>query len=239
MRYTAFRRTIMATALAVATAVAGVVGQAQAITFGEGDLVLAIYGNNTEALYNLGQQSSVLAPGASTTLDASLGLAAASVGTNTVKYTLFEWDNGSTGGQVIGGTSFSASLITGALGLTNQYTNGQNMSALGAFTGNTQPISNTFSFTNQMNSAGNGSLAGSWPVAMQGNIGQVINLMQGDVDAGTFHLVGAALLSSGGQLTFGNPGPAVVPLPGVVVLFGTGLIGLVGIARRSFKQMAA
>ena len=44
----------MATALAVATAVAGIAGQAQAFSFGQNDLVLAIYGNNTEALYNLG-----------------------------------------------------------------------------------------------------------------------------------------------------------------------------------------
>ena len=55
MRLNKVKRTVMATALAVATAVAGVAGQAQAFSFGENDLVLAIYGNNTEALYNLGE----------------------------------------------------------------------------------------------------------------------------------------------------------------------------------------
>ena len=54
MKLNIVKRTVLATALAVATAVTGVAGQAQAFTFGEGDLVLAIYGNNTEALLNLG-----------------------------------------------------------------------------------------------------------------------------------------------------------------------------------------
>ncbi|MDP3597043.1 MAG: hypothetical protein Q8S75_08630, partial [Nitrospirota bacterium] len=63
MRVTPFKRTVMATALAVATAVAGIAGQAQAFSFGENDLVLAIYGNNTEALINLGNANTVLAPG--------------------------------------------------------------------------------------------------------------------------------------------------------------------------------
>ncbi len=57
MRLNIVKRTVMATALAVATAVAGVAGQAQAFTFGQNDLVLAIYGNNTEALYNVGTYS--------------------------------------------------------------------------------------------------------------------------------------------------------------------------------------
>lgn len=240
MRHRVFMRTVMATALAVATAVAGIVGQAQAFSFGEADLVLAIYGNNTEALYNLGQVSTRLAPGASFSLDVSAGLTSAQVGTNPVKYTVFEWDLGSTGGQVIGASTFSPSQIAaaGSLGLNNQLNNGIGMAFAPAFTGNTQPISNFYSFTGQMNSAGNGSLGGSWPVAMQGNLDQILKLIQGDVDAGTLSQVGGVLLSSAGLLTIGNPGPAAVPLPAGVVLFGTGLIGLVGIARRSFNRMA-
>lgn len=243
MRLNAVKRFVLATVVAV---VAGVAGQAQAFTFGQSDLVLAIYGNNTEALYNLGQVSTVLAPGYSgigssaNPLNVSTGLAAAQVGTNPVKYTIFEWDLGSTGGQVIGASAFSPAQITGPLGLVNQLNSGILMSGAPTFAGNTQPISNFYSFTNQMNSAGNGSLAGSWPVAMQGNLNQILNLIQGNVDAGTLSQVGRVLLSSAGLLTIGNPGPtAAVPLPAGVVLFGTGLIGLVGIARRSFNRMSA
>ena len=83
-------------------------------------------------------------------------------------------------------------------------------------------------------------MAGAWPVAMQGSLDQVLNIMKGDVAGGTFSQVGSALLTASGFLTVGNPGPAAaVPLPAGVVLFGTGLIGLVGIARRSFNRMTA
>lgn len=63
MRLNIVKRTVMATALAVATTVVGIAGQAQAFSFGEGDLVLAIYGNNTEALVDLGNANTILAPG--------------------------------------------------------------------------------------------------------------------------------------------------------------------------------
>lgn len=244
MRLNAVKQFVLATAVA---AVASAAGQAQAFTFGQGDLVLAIYGNNTEALYNLGQASTVLASGYSgvgssaNPLNVSTGLSAAQVGTNTVKYTVFSWDVPSTApnGTVIGATAFSKAQITGSLGLNNELNAGVNMAFAPAFTGNTQPISNPSSFTAQMNSAGNGSLAGSWPVAMQGTLGQVLNLIQGDVSTSALSQVGRVLLSSTGLLTIGNPGPiAAVPLPAGVVLFGTGLIGLVGIARRSFNRTA-
>jgi hypothetical protein len=39
--------------------------------------------------------------------------------------------------------------------------------------------------------------------------------------------------SGNGQLTFTA---SAVPLPAAVVLFGSGLIGLIGIARRKFTQ---
>jgi hypothetical protein len=244
MRLNVVKRFVLATAVA---AVAGVAGQAQAFTFGQGDLVLAIYGNNTEALYNLGQASVVLANGYSgvgssaNPLNVSTGLSAAQVGTNPVKYTIFSWDApaAAPSGVVMGATTFSPAQITGPLGLNNELNAGINMAFAPAFAGNTQPISNFYSFTNQMNSAGNGSLAGSWPVAMQGNLNQVLNLIQGDVATNALSQVGRVLLSSTGLLTIGNPGPtAAVPLPAGVVLFGTGLIGLVGIARRSFSRMA-
>jgi hypothetical protein len=231
----------MATALAVATAVAGIAGQAQAFTFGQNDLVLAIYGNNTEALYNLGTYSNLLAAGPSTDLFVgTAGLTAASVGTNAVKWTVFGWDLSLPDGQIHAATTFTPTQITGAgaLDFTSQFNPLSGWS--GGFSGDTVSKSSTLSFTSVLNNAGTGKMEGAWPVAMQGSLDQVLNIMRGDVANNTFSQVGRVLFTSDGHLIIGNPGPALAtPLPGVVVLFGTGLIGLIGIARRSFKQMQA
>lgn len=240
MRLNIVKRTVMATALAVATAVAGVAGQAQAFSFGENDLVLAIYGNNTEALVNLGNYNTLLANGASTPFDLSTQLAAASVGTGTVKYTVFGWDLSLSNGQIHAGTAFTPALLSGTKDFNTQFNNSLNYSNL-SFVGDT--ISKTDpsgrSFSQNLNTSGSGQFDGAWPLAMQGSVDQVLNIMRGNVETNTFTQVGRVLLAANGQLTIGNPGPAAVPLPAGVVLFGTGLIALVGIARRSFNRKAA
>ena len=240
MKRTAFKRIMMATVLAVATVVSGVMEKAQAFTFGNGDLVLAIYGNNTEALYNLGSATSVLAPGGAgiSNLNVSAGLAAAGVGTNPIRLTLF--GHNISAGNVYAATTFApGSINPNLLGLTVQFESSIGMSSLGGFTGDTIARSDAQSFTSNLNQAGTGTMGGSWPVAMQGSLDQVLNIMRGDINAGSFTQIGRILLSSNGLLTVGNPGPAAVPLPAGVVLFGSGLIGLIGMARRSFNQKAA
>lgn len=238
MKLTAFKRTIMASVLAFATAVAG---QAQAFVFGDGDLVLAIYGNNTEALYNLGNASTILTPGGTGIVnrDVSAGLAAAGVGTNPVRYTVFGGD--STTMSVLAGTSFSSGSINPNLvALTNQLNPMFAMMPQAMFAGDTIAKSDARSFSSNLDQAGTGTMMGAWPVAMRGNVDQVINIMSGDVATNMFTQVGRVLLTSTGLLTVGNPGPlSAVPLPAGVVLFGSGLIGLIGIARRSFNRMAA
>lgn len=239
MRLNRVKRTVMATALAVATAAVSIAGQAQAFTFGQNDLVLAIYGNNTEALYNLGDFNARLASGATFSQDVSLGLTAAQVGTNPVKYTIFGWDVSLPSGQVHGATSFSPAQISGPLDLTSQLNPSFAWSGSSSFTGDTIAKSDSRSFSQNLNISGDGKLGGAWPVAMQGSLDQVLNIMRGNVETNTFTQVGRVLLTSSGQLTIGNPGPAAVPLPAAVVLFGTGLIGLIGVARRSFTRKAA
>ena len=240
MKQSAFKRIVLATALAVAAVVSCVAERAQAFTFGEGDLVLAIYGNNTEALIDLGNESAILAPGGPgiSNLNVSAALAAAGVGTNPVKYTVFGHDSNL--GNVYAGTTFSpASINPNLLGLTVQFEASIGMQGLGGFTGDTISRADIHSFSSNLNQNGVGNFGGAWPVAMQGNLGQVLNIMLGDVNVNGFTQVGRVLLTADGFLTVGNPGPAAVPLPAGVVLFGTGLIGLAGIARRSLNRMAA
>ncbi|HXX75651.1 MAG TPA: VPLPA-CTERM sorting domain-containing protein [Nitrospiraceae bacterium] len=236
MRFTRFKRAVMAMAFATATAM-GSAGQAQAFSFNTGDLVVAIYGNSTEALVDLGNANTILTTSPIVNMNLSADLTAAS-GTNPVKYTLFEFDTNGSGAQVIAGTSSALSSISPThLNLTQQFNalaNWFNNNTL-LFTGNTVASSSLFSFTTNLNSDGTSKMLGAWPVAMSGSLGQIVNLIQGDViNNAILGQVGSALLTANGFLSVGNPGPAAVPLPAGVVLFGTGLIGLVGVARRSF-----
>lgn len=239
MKVRSVKQMIVASALTVLTAIAGLVGHAQAFSFNDGDLVLAIYGNNTEALYNLGAASSVLAPGGGLhTLDVSAGLTQAGVGGNPVRFTVFGHDlSGSP--SVLAGTSFGSAQINAAqLGLTVQLEASISMQALGGFSGDTIAKADTKSFTSNFNQNGAGNFGGTWPVSMQGLPGDILNIMNGDSDAGTFTQVGRIQLLNG-IVSFGNPGPSAVPLPAGVILFGTGLIGLIGVARRSFNKLTA
>jgi hypothetical protein len=239
MKHTAFKRIAIATAMAVA-AVTFVVEQARAFTFGDGDLVLAIYGNNTEAMVNLGNFNTLLANNTSATFDVSAELAAAQVGTNAVRYTLFGWDVSLPAGQIHAATAFApASIPTVGINLTNQFNPSVNMAFFPEFTGNTIARADYRSFTSNLNTAGAGRFEGAWTVAMQGSLDQLLNVLRGDVENNTFARVGGVLLSSNGQLIIGNPGPNPVPLPAGVVLFGSGVIGLIGIARRSLNRTAA
>jgi hypothetical protein len=242
MKVRSVKHMMVAAALTVVTAIAGMVGQAQAFSFGQNDLVLAIYGNNTEALYNLGDFSTRLGSGATFSLDVSAGLTAAQVGTNPVKYTIFGWDVTLPNGQVHAATTFAPSGVVGPLDLTSQFNPSAAWSGLvtgDPFTGDTIAKSDIRSFSSNINQDGSGKLGGAWPVAMQGELGQFMNIMRGNVEANNFTQVGRVLLGANGLLTLGNPGPNPVPLPAGVVLFGSGLIGLIGVARRSFKRMAA
>jgi hypothetical protein len=230
--------------LAVTAIVASVAEKAQAFQFGDNDLVLAIYGNNTEALVNLGNADTRLASGASFSTNVATELAAAQVGTAAnVRYTIFGWNSSM---NVFAATAFDqGSIPTGGVALTNQLNPAVNWSFQvndSNTPGNTVAKSSAYSFASNLNTAGDGNFEGAWTVAMQGTLGTLLNIMKGDANDNSFSQVGRVLLASDGTLTIGNPGPngaAPVPLPAGVVLFGSGLIGLIGMARRSFNRTAA
>src|SRR5262245_7267132 len=87
MNFTSLKRSVAVFAATATLAIAGLSGEARAFSFTDGDLVLAIYGNGVEALYNLGHVTNGV-PLAVTDLDVSAGLTAAG-GANPVKYTVF------------------------------------------------------------------------------------------------------------------------------------------------------
>lgn len=235
MRPTKLKRTVLAVIMAAATAVAGAAGEARAFSFDNGDLVLAIYGNNTEALINLGQTSTLFAGTNPINFDVSAALALAQVGTNAVSYTLFQHDF----------TNFLIHAATGAnpstinpnlLGPNVQFAASIGMSSLGGFTGDTIAKADSKSFSSNLNQDGAGNFGGTWPTAMQGSLGQLVSILSADVNTNALSQVSTALLAGNGMLTLNV---AAVPLPAAVVLFGSGLVGLIGIARRSrFPQTA-
>ena len=237
MKLRGIKRIMVAAVLAVATAVAG---NAHAFTFGDGDLVLAIYGNNSEALYNLGNYNSKLANGASFTLDVTSGLNAAKVGTNPVLWTVFGWDTSLPAGQVHAATKANPIQPAGtSLGLTNQFNPLAVWSGTQLNTADVIPKSDGDSFSSRINSGGDGKLSGAWPNAMEGVLNDQLTVVRGDVAANTFTQVGRVTLTNAGLLTLLGGVGQPVPLPAGVVLFGTGVIGLIGVARRSFNKMAA
>ena len=252
--------------------VAGMGQSAEAFNFGQGDLILAIYGNRTsgegtEAIINLtnltapnsGPNMNALSNPAQTyTFNLSAYLNAAGIIDNNpatpdypLRYTVmgYQADSGTGGFSSLGGTSLSNQVgtIHGAVG---NFANGMN-SWSGAV--NATPPSDLIPGQNgavvAFNNANSPStrtgtaekLFNSFNVAMAGNLDQLLNLVQGDSELVDNPLLGkgqAMLFANGNfQITGGQLAP--IPVPAAVVLFGTGVIGLVGIARRKLFGQAA
>lgn len=253
MKLTGFKRTVLATGLAVAAAVA-VVGEPSdvfALGFNFGDLGFFVYGGNDQRYENFGTGSSapVLLGSSETTRDisgnlttlnngATTGLRYSIIGTSTNGLTFYVSSPNATITSAQANNSFAANAQGEFL-----FWGGQHAAATG---GVGSPLANNpsitaasapHSFTSILGTAGviNGQLGFN----THGSLGQLLNIFAVNVDGAspeTYTKVATALLTAGGQLTIT---PAAVPVPAAVILFGTGLIGLVGIARRSMNKTAA
>jgi hypothetical protein len=232
-----------AIAAMVVLAVAGLGTEAQALQFGAGDMVLAIYGNDTEYVQKIGTISSLTAPNASLSLDLS-GIMSQVGGGNTIQYTLVGFD----GPDNLTSTSFMAGSSKPAEQWTQTQKNqivptnylhplinwGQQLGAA-ADARTLIAKSDALSFSSNLDTTGAHRLLG-FPIAMTASVDTILSMIQRPTVGTGVALsnIGSALLTAGGIFTIGNPGPiAAVPVPAAAVLFATGMIGLIGMARRS------
>src|SRR5262245_53290669 len=217
-------------ATVAAAALAGSVTAAQAVTIGDGQAILAVYGNGQEYVRNLGSISNLVSNGLS--LDLSSIMTTVSTGGAPVRYTLF----GATGPAIFFGDQFpisdwTSTEISRHLDVTilpqaltvwggNLGTADPNPS----FFGKTDPLS----FTSNLNQSGNNTLSGTTPASRPGfaNLGETLYLFS---KASPLAQVGIATFNDAGQF---QVGAAPVPVPAAAVLFASGLVALVGLARR-------
>lgn len=231
-----FGHSLKATAFA-ATLLAGVgmAGEAKALTINSGDLVLAMYNNTTQYLHNLGQVSSIFSSPTPTPFNIAPSDISAVGGTNPVKWALISYSDA---GSVPGFSStknLSAWTPTevGQVAFLPLAGVAGNWSAQhsGVYPGGpTQLISAADSLAFTAYFGTDGSLAGYVPVSAEGFFGSTLAVLQGDF-SNTLTQLGTASLSADG-LSLILAGAPVVPIPAAVILFGTGLAGLVGVARR-------
>jgi len=235
------KKTIMALLAAAVLAVAafsGSVTPANALVFAPGDAVLVIYGNSNEGYMKLGNFNNLVANGGSVNVSSILNTGGVS-GTNPIQYTVVG-NNGLTpmwfGSNVDIGqwtttqknqvlpTPYNTALINWA-------------GVLGAENNPSQQIysaASTDSFTHYLNPTGSNTLSGTLPSTRPGfsQIDNPLFLLERTGAASTLAGVATAMLSSQtGLFTVG-----AVPIPAAAVLFATGLIGLVGVARRLKEQ---
>jgi len=220
-----------------------------------GDLMLALFSNGTEYYRNLGPASTLLA-GPTVNIDigsSSLNPLTVTAGSNPILWGLISAE---------GTTQLNTFMNTASTMTSQQIVDSQTVNSvvpvkstmdgwrnqLGlstpAGTEATLPASDPASWNTTWGLAGN--LGGNMGAAsFQGNLDSVLTLIKGQARVGAqlnvFSDVGRAVLTSNGMFSIrGGAGCELqpVPIPAAAVLFGSGLIGLIGIARRKVAAMA-
>jgi hypothetical protein len=255
LRKSAFKAMVVAGMLAVAGL--GVIPQqAQALTFNAGDAVLVIYGNGTEYYRNLGPSSAI--PSNVTIASSFMSQLG---GAAPIEYTIIGGNAANFGalptstfeGTAIPSTNVSALngwaptiAVNGAINQQQYWNTIVNWATqIGTIAGSEHVLgaAEANSFSSFFDTADR--LNGAFPRRMSSNIDSTLFLLgRNFLPVGSLtaqSALGQAMLtilagSGNGQLTFTA---SAVPIPAAVVLFGSGLIGLIGIARRKYTQTQA
>jgi hypothetical protein len=249
----AVRKAVVMAGVLALSGVALLPKPAQALQFNASDAVLVLYGNGTEYYRNLGAVSSLVSGGANVTIDQSIMSQLG--GAAPIEYTILGGNAANFGAlptSTFQGSAVPASntgVTTGWSSSRNgQIDQGQYWNTIVNWAGQVGTISGTEhvlgasdsrSFTSFFGTSD--TLNGAFPRRMSSNIESTLNLLErAFLPAGTQTAqssLGQGLLtliagSGAGQFTFtGDVAP--VPVPAAAILFGSGLIGLAGLARRS------
>lgn len=232
------RFTASAVLSAAMVAGGGFSAPAHALDVNFGDLVLAMFGNATEYFKVLGPASSIINQ-QDQQFDVSSALPAVQ-GANNVRWTLFSNDD--QGGMVTASSKPLNDWTPNEQSSTNSvfainsglFWTGMAPATLPAGTETTVVSTDPMSFTSTFFT--DGTMAGSFPVGQEGQLESLLHLIGSDFNSPTsFNSIGTAMLTANGLLTINPSSVAPIPLPAAAWLFGTGLIGLAGLARRSSR----
>ena len=237
------KRLLAAVVGVAAMVLAGAPSSSLALDFPIGDLGFIVYGGNTERYENMLSSSNALESSTSNIAadlpllleGASLGLRYSIIGTSASGLDMYV----SSVNPTLSAAQVSNSLANVAVG-SFLFWGGQHAAQTG---GVSNPYANNPSLTSR--AAGHsftsilqtdGSLDGNLGFTIHAPLDQMLTIFRINIDgeAPSAEAVATAMLTSNGQLNV-----AAIPIPAAAVLFGTGLIGLVGIARRSIGNKRA
>lgn len=238
-----FKRTAMAAV--VAASLASVVTPANALVFNAGDAVLVIYGNDNEGYVNLGNWDTLKTTGG--TFDVSAILSAAGIsGSSQVQYTVV----GNSG--VNTPMWFGNSVDISSWSTTNKNTLNVNTyntlltnwrGQLGAVNDAARTIYSAsdplLSFHTYLNISNTDTLGGTLNGRRgSSDLDQTLYMLERTGGPATLAAATTGFLNSlTGQFIVGNAAP--VPVPAAAVLFASGIVGLVGLARRQMSRLVS
>lgn len=244
------KKTVVAGFAVAALAAGGYTQKAEAVDISTGDLVLAIFGNGQEWVQNLGQSSGLLTSGGNFTVGSGVFAPITGAGgNNTLRWALIGYTEepsfttsptGQNSFSLFAGSSKAPSQMTPTE--ISQIVQGPAFNAMFGWAaqsttgdGSTEgliPAADFLSYTS--NFFTDGTMAGSFPITMEGNFSSTLNILEVFGDNSFNHpnsTVANWLINPDGSRTLSIT-PAPVPLPAAVVLFSSGLVGLIGVARR-------